>query len=203
MPNTDLSQIVAILQAFAGTNLTATLARLEGAVQTRTIAGLDTLFEEHRIHGDALSAAAAMKQIAGQINVVIHSLGILLSLPHLLEEGEIVEYVSLGAGNTGRAFDLETDRRIAEFKFINWRGGPESIRQNGLFRTSSSLPQRTPPSGNTFMSLAPSYPLNSCAAGGPWIAFSARTIRCGRILTRYLGHAMSGYAIIIVTMPTR
>ena len=27
----------------------------------------------------------------------------------------------------------ETDRRIAEFKFIGWRGGPESIRQNNLF----------------------------------------------------------------------
>jgi hypothetical protein len=42
--------------------------------------------------------------------------------------------VSLGAGNTGRQFDLETNLRVAEFKFISWRGGPESIRQNGLFK---------------------------------------------------------------------
>ncbi|WP_283814259.1 hypothetical protein [Bradyrhizobium aeschynomenes] len=44
----------------------------------------------------------------------------MLCLPHILEEGEIVDYVSLGAGNTGRPFDLETNRRIAEFKFIHW-----------------------------------------------------------------------------------
>jgi hypothetical protein len=33
----------------------------------------------------------------------------------------------------GRSFDLETDRQVAEFKFIAWRGGAEAIRQNGLF----------------------------------------------------------------------
>ena len=42
--------------------------------------------------------------------------------------------MSLGAGNTGRAFDLETNKRIAEFKFIRWQGGPEAIRQNALFK---------------------------------------------------------------------
>jgi len=56
-----------------------------------------------------MAAAALMKRVAGQINVVIHALGILLCLPHILEADEVVEYVSLGAGNTGRAFDLETN----------------------------------------------------------------------------------------------
>ena len=41
--------------------------------------------------------------------------------------------MSLGAGNTGRDHDLTTNIRIAEFKFIEWRGGSETIRQNGLF----------------------------------------------------------------------
>lgn len=57
-----------------------------------------------------------------------------LCLPHILEPGELVEYASLGAGNTGRQFDLETNFCVAEFKFINWRGGPESIRQNSIFK---------------------------------------------------------------------
>jgi hypothetical protein len=51
-----------------------------------------------------------------------------------LEDDERIEALSLGAGNTGRLFDLETNHRVAEFKFIQWRGGPESIRQNGLFK---------------------------------------------------------------------
>ncbi|RWQ81919.1 MAG: hypothetical protein EOS85_14165 [Mesorhizobium sp.] len=83
---------------------------------------------------EVLGAAAEMKRLAGQVNVTIHALGILLCLPHLLEPGEKVEYVSLGAGNTGRQFDLETNRRVAEFKFIRWRGGPEAIRQNSIFK---------------------------------------------------------------------
>jgi hypothetical protein len=70
------------------------------------------------------------------VNVAIHALGILLALPEILEVlevGEVVEELSLGAGNTGRAFDLVTNVRVAEFKFIKWRGGAEAIRQNGLF----------------------------------------------------------------------
>jgi hypothetical protein len=51
-----------------------------------------------------------------------------------LVKGEKVEYLSLGAGNTGKQFDLETTHRIAEFKFINWKGGSETIRQNSLFK---------------------------------------------------------------------
>lgn len=41
--------------------------------------------------------------------------------------------MSLGAGNTGRNHDLETNKRVAEFKFITWRDGADTIRQNGLF----------------------------------------------------------------------
>lgn len=74
-----------------------------------------------------------MKRVAAQINVIIHAVGILVSLPHILTEHETVESLSLGAGNTGREFDLTTDKRVAEFKFIEWQGGPESIRQNSLF----------------------------------------------------------------------
>jgi len=29
---------------------------------------------------------------------------------------------------------LETNLRVAEFKFIRWQGAPESIRQNSLFK---------------------------------------------------------------------
>jgi hypothetical protein len=69
------------------------------------------------------------------INATVrHPPAVLRGLPHVLESGETIDYVSLGAGNTGRAFDLETDRRIAEFKFIRWQGGPEAIRQNSIFK---------------------------------------------------------------------
>ncbi len=130
----DLAQAVAAIQKFGGTDLTQTLTTVEASVRgmrgensTRAVAACGA-------NNEVLAAAGLMKQLAGQINVVIHALGTLLCLPRLLEPTEAVQYVSLGAGNTGRSFDLETTHRIAEFKFIRWQGGAGAIRQNSLFK---------------------------------------------------------------------
>ena len=132
--NEDPAEAIRLLSKFAGENLTRTLSRIEADVRGLTADQALAFVETAGAERDVLAAAGEMKRLAGQIDVTIHALGILLCLPHVLEPGERVEYVSLGAGNTGRQFDLETDRRIAEFKFINWRGGSESIRQNSIFK---------------------------------------------------------------------
>ncbi len=59
---------------------------------------------------------------------------LLISLPSILNDGERVEAMSLAAGNTGKGFDLETSERIAEFTFIEWKGGPDVIRKNKVFK---------------------------------------------------------------------
>lgn len=130
----DTSEIIRLLSRFTGTDLTHTLGRIEGTIRGVTAEDCSAFLEGAGAGREVLSAAAEMKRLAGQINVTIHALGILLCLPHILEPGERVEYVSLGAGNTGRQFDLETNLRVAEFKFIRWRGGAESIRQNSIFK---------------------------------------------------------------------
>ena len=130
----DLRDAVAALQKFGGMDLTSTLARVESALEGTTAETCSSAITSCGAHNDVLAAAGLMKRLAGQINVVVHALGMLLCLPHLLEPGEAVQYLSLGAGNTGRPFDLETTYRVAEFKFIAWQGGPESIRQNALFK---------------------------------------------------------------------
>jgi hypothetical protein len=130
----DLQHITAALQKFSGADLTATLARIEAELKGVSANECATVLSSAGVERQTLSAAGSLKRIAGQVNVAIHALGILLCLPHILEPGEVVEYVSLGAGNTGRDFDLETNYRVAEFKFIRWRGGAESIRQNSIFK---------------------------------------------------------------------
>jgi hypothetical protein len=95
------------------------------------VQGLLNLF---RLDSSVLQSAIAFKKSAGQINEIVHAIGILIALPRILLPDERVEAMSLGAGNTGRGFDLETDMRVAEFKFIDWKGGAESIRQNQLFK---------------------------------------------------------------------
>jgi len=134
MMSSHPAEIVALLARFTGQDLTQTLSRIEGGVRGVTADECAAFLEEAGAGREVLAAAAEMKRLAGQINVTIHALGILLCLPHILEPGERVEYVSLGAGNTGRQFDLETNLRVAEFKFIRWRGGAESIRQNSIFK---------------------------------------------------------------------
>lgn len=116
-----------------GPELTQRIASLEGQLYGKSMPALATELVAQGIDEEVLRGALVVKQLAGQINVVIHVVGILIALPHILVPGERVESLSLGAGNTGRDHDLETDRQIAEFKFIAWRGGAEAIRQNGLF----------------------------------------------------------------------
>ena len=133
MDRNDSADIVRLLERFTGPDLTKTLRRIEAAAHGVSAKDCVAFLESATVDREALTAAAELKRMAGQINVMIHALGVLFCLPHILEEGETVEYVSLGAGNTGRQFDLETNQRIAEFKFIRWRGGAESIRQNSIF----------------------------------------------------------------------
>lgn len=104
-------------------------ARLVGATNGQIVA----MAEQEGFGRETLDAALLIKRVSGQINMLVHAIGILNALPFILEPGEVIESLSLGAGNTGRRHDVETNLRIAEFKFIEWRGGPEAIRQNGVF----------------------------------------------------------------------
>ena len=131
---TDIALLLGLPSRFTGAHLTETLGRIERTARGVSAEDCEAFLGRAGVDREALAAAAELKRLAGQINVTIHALGILLCLPRILETGEIIHYVSLGAGNTGRQFDLETNRRVAEFKFIRWRGGPEAIRQNAIFK---------------------------------------------------------------------
>lgn len=133
-PQIAVAEAIHLLQTFRGADLTQTIYQIEKSLKGVSAQNYSAVLTTSRAKAEVLGAAGLVKQLAGQINVVIHALGILLCLPHILRPGEVIDYVSLGAGNTGRAFDLETNQRIAEFKFIHWQGGPESIRQNALFK---------------------------------------------------------------------
>lgn len=128
------SEALRSMLAFAAPgDLGSKIAALEADLRGTAVENMEELQLRHNASGDALQGALTVKSLASQVNVTIHALGIVTALPYILEPGEIVEDASLGAGNTGRSFDLETDRRVSEFKFIRWRGGAESIRQNGVF----------------------------------------------------------------------
>lgn len=120
-------------------NLRQTISDFEFSLRQKNLSEINAQLREKQFDPDVLMAALELKDIVGQINTIIHAWGILVSLPYILSQDEQVEYVSLGAGNTGKKFDLKTSRRVAEFKFISWKGGSESIRQNGLFKDFYNL----------------------------------------------------------------
>src|SRR2546421_3158046 len=129
----SLPAAIARLDAFtSGRMPRVRVGQLEAAIAGLDREAIGILLAHETIDDHVLRAALAIKRLAGEVNVLVHALGILLSLSYILEPGEIVKAVSLGAGTGGRRFDLESDRRIAEFKFTRWQGH-DAVRQNELF----------------------------------------------------------------------
>lgn len=130
----DLSLAFENLRDYLGDGLTTRIALLESHFSGGKVGTLADLLQRQKLTAELLRHAQAIKRATGQIHVVVHALGILLSLPSVLEKDEIVEQLSLGAGNApDRRYDLETNLRVAEFTFIDWKGR-DSARQDKLFK---------------------------------------------------------------------
>lgn len=119
---------------FRGDNLAGAVGRLEESVAGHDREKLGVLLGLELVTMDLLRGAVLVKRAASQIDNIVHAVGMLLCLPEILGEAEVIEEVSLAAGNTGKPFDLVTNRRVAEFTFIDWKGGSESIRKQKLFK---------------------------------------------------------------------
>jgi hypothetical protein len=154
----DINQATRILQQFSGQDLTTTLAGIESSAKGLTSENCHTALTTWGARNEVLVAAGLVKKLAGQINVIIHASGILMCLPRILEPDEVVQYLSLGAGNTGRPFDLETNKRIGEFKFIRWKGA-DAIRQNSLFKDFYQLAEYSTSKTKCLYVLGKEHPL--------------------------------------------
>ncbi len=161
----SMIQALEAIQRFMGPNLTGRIGSLENAMRGRDGTQCVSESELHGVTSDLLAAAYAVKLAAAQIDVVIHAVGGLMLIPKILEPGETIQALSLGAGNTGRDFDLETDRRVAEFKFIHWKGGPESIRKNNLFKDFFLLAEHPTPKCKELYVLDTTLPLKAMRGG--------------------------------------
>jgi hypothetical protein len=120
---------------FAATgDLTARVAQLEAALHGADRTAAASTAASCGLNNDILHAALLIRKHLGRISDIIHATVITQALPLILEEGErIAVRPSLAAGNDpGRRFDLETDRRVAEFKVSVWKG-PDAMRKRGTF----------------------------------------------------------------------
>ncbi len=139
MVEKELKESLELLQAYRNDSLRDRIASIESKLQNNQKSFLMEYLDKENIDDSLIKAAFKIKDMSSQIDVLVHSIGILLVLTKILDDDEEIEYLSLGAGNTGKPFDLETNERIAEFKFIDWKDGPESIRQNSVFKDFYNL----------------------------------------------------------------
>lgn len=128
----DVARILAFL---ARQPLTSVVSELEHALEGAEREQAARHSEAFGIDHDLLAAAVSTRRQLGRINDLIHASAITLILPRLLEPGEVVQgRPSLAAGNDpSRKYDLETDRRVAEFKLAQWAGA-DAMRKRGAFK---------------------------------------------------------------------
>lgn len=132
----ELQDAARVLAAFIGDGeLTSTIADLEHALDGRRGGELRELLSSRRVSLELLRSALLIRGQLGRINDVIHAVGIGLALEELIEPGEVLSRPSLAAGNDpSRPYDLETDRRVAEFKFGRWDAGSNAARKREAFK---------------------------------------------------------------------
>jgi hypothetical protein len=123
-PAFDLNDELTGLWDFLGREpLTAAIARLEHDLDGAEAGAIPGILARYGANPAALESGLVARDRLGRLNDAIHALAIAVVLPSVLDEGEVLRRPSLAAGNDPtRPFDIETDRRIAEFKFSRWDG---------------------------------------------------------------------------------
>jgi len=87
------------LSGYLGNALTSRVNALESHFRGACDQNVEGLLKNQQLTSHLFSQALSIKRATGQLDVVIHALGVLLSLPAVLENGEVIERLSLGAGN--------------------------------------------------------------------------------------------------------
>jgi hypothetical protein len=124
------AQLAAVGAFLEQAPLRTTVAELEIALKGCGPDEAARIAAAHGLTVDLLRSAIAARDAFGKLSDLIHAAAIALALPHLLAPGEKLVRPSLAAGNTpDRRYDVETDRRIAEFKLSRWDGADGGRQQ--------------------------------------------------------------------------
>src|SRR5437016_1954976 len=94
-PRKAMSVIDALeaIEGFTNHNLTARMAKLEAAIRNCNGEACRAYGLSVGVTSDLLSAAYVLKRAAGQINVLLHAVGVMLLVPQILQRGEKIESV--------------------------------------------------------------------------------------------------------------
>jgi hypothetical protein len=134
------SKLGALLRFINSAPLTETIAELEYALGAKTSPRSRACSTIRRAAGDVLEAALFARQRLSRISDIIHGVAVSLALPRLLQPGETLRRPSHATANDpSRPFDIDADRRIAEFKLARC-DGHDAMRKRQLFKDSCISP---------------------------------------------------------------
>jgi hypothetical protein len=118
------AKAIEIIAAFKEGDLKSKFKRLKDSIKSKgDLDGLN-LYEVYE-------AGLRLKELSKQVDEIIHATGIIRCLTNILEDEEEVKGLSLASAG---GIDLETNLRIAEFKFSRWqKDGGNGMRERGVF----------------------------------------------------------------------
>lgn len=137
---TNIQRALALVKKFKGDGLAETIASLESRLKGADLDATRVLRSEVFGSADLFSAAVTVKLAAAQIDNILHAVGVLQMLSQILLPNEKIVSASLASAG-GRA-DLLTNRRVAEFKFIHWKEGRNSLRNMSTLEDFIRLAER-------------------------------------------------------------
>lgn len=131
----DLSAAVQRLADFLRSPLTEQIASLEHRLDGSAVEDVAHIAAAAGVDASLLDAALDVRAQLGRLSDLVHATAITLMLPRILEPGErVARRPSLAAGNDpSRPYDLETDRRVVEFKLSSWKGA-DAMRKRQTFK---------------------------------------------------------------------
>jgi hypothetical protein len=142
-PKMEIAEAILVVRQFAGEDFRAGIAALQHSIAGANCRLCEEVATRAGVEDRLLCAAYTIKKATGRIHEVIHAAGMLAIIPKILSPDEVVECVSLAAGNLRDGFDLVTNKRVAEFKFITWKGGAEAMRHKSLFKDFFGLAEES------------------------------------------------------------
>lgn len=130
-----------VLSALTLQPLTLTVANIEALLLGKRSDEIGAVLKGSGLGAETAVAAMAVRESLGRISDLVHASVICAALPRILQPGEQISVrPSLASGNDhSRHYDLETDRRIAEFKVAVWQGGANRMRQRTRFADMVTL----------------------------------------------------------------
>src|SRR5260370_16862265 len=105
-PQIDVAEAIDLLRTFRGADLTQTIYQIEKSLKGVSAQNYSAVLTTSGAKAEVLGAAGLIKQLAGQINFLIHALGILLCLPHLLPPAAIFPPLPLPPHTTSTQLTL-------------------------------------------------------------------------------------------------